>query len=89
MIGKRGGEDAGDDRHRLAEARGQHQREELRLVADFAERDHTCRNEEGFHGNRGVAPGVNPAWCRQSARVMRRAGEAPIRLRQRGGPVEL
>ncbi len=72
VVGERGDEDAGDDRHGLPEPRRQHQREELRLVADFAECHDSGRNEEGFHGIRsrlamlagaaGVAwPAANPA----------------------------
>ena len=52
VVGEGGGEDAQDDRHRLSKARGEHEREQLRLVADLAERNHACRDEKGFHGNR-------------------------------------
>ncbi len=58
MVRERGDEDAGDDRQRLPEPRRQHECEELRLVADLAERDHARRHEEGFHGNRRVDAGV-------------------------------
>jgi len=39
VVEKRSGKNAGDDRHRAPEARGQQQRQKLRLVADFTERD--------------------------------------------------
>ncbi|MNN79996.1 hypothetical protein D3C81_1966860 [compost metagenome] len=37
MVGQGGGDDAGDDRPRLAEAGSENEREQLRLVADFGE----------------------------------------------------
>ena len=40
----------------FSEPRRQHEREELRLVADLAQRDHAHRYEEGFHGNRRQDP---------------------------------
>ena len=50
MVGECRDQDAGDDRPRLPEARGEHEREELGLVADLAERHHPRRDEKGFHG---------------------------------------
>ena len=58
MIGERGDEDAEHDGHGLAEARGQQQREQLGLVADLGERDHACRNEQGFQSERSVPQAV-------------------------------
>ncbi len=40
MVGKGCGNDAGNDRPWLAKARGENEREQLRLVTDFGERDH-------------------------------------------------
>jgi hypothetical protein len=51
VIGKRRHQNSRDDRHRLLEARGEHEREQLRLVADLAEGDDACGNEKGLHGN--------------------------------------
>jgi len=39
MIGERCEEDPKDDRHRAQKARGKHQGQELRLVADLRETD--------------------------------------------------
>ncbi len=52
MVGERRDQDAGDDRHGPAVPRGEHQRQQLRLVADFAERYHPGRHEKCFHGTR-------------------------------------
>ncbi len=69
MIGKR-----------LAEARGEHERQQLRLVADFAERDDAGRDEKGFQrieagdlrGRRGrTARGVGWAEGRGSEPLLR------------------
>ncbi|SPR99404.1 hypothetical protein CBM2634_A80336 [Cupriavidus taiwanensis] len=58
VIEQRGDQDAEDDGHRLAVARGQYQRQQLRLVAHFCEGDDACGDEEGFHivlwGNRAA-----------------------------------
>ena len=50
MVEQGGDEDAGDDRQRLAEARGENEGEQLGLVADLCDGDRTGRNEESFHG---------------------------------------
>ncbi|MNN51577.1 hypothetical protein D3C81_1662220 [compost metagenome] len=49
VVDERGDQDAKDDGKGLAIARGQHQRQQLRLVAHFSERDDACGDEEGFH----------------------------------------
>jgi hypothetical protein len=56
VVGERGDEDAGDDRPRLLEARGQDQRQELRLVPQFADGDDGGGDEEGFEhgGGKGI-----------------------------------
>ena len=49
MVDQGGDQDAEDDRQRAPVARGQHERQQLRLVAHFGEGDDTCGDEEGFH----------------------------------------
>ena len=49
MVGDGGDEDARDDGPGRAETRGQQQRQQLCLVADFGERDDASGDEEGFH----------------------------------------
>jgi len=49
MIGKRGDEDAEDDRHRRTEPRGEHDGEQHGLVADLGQRDHGGRGKDGVH----------------------------------------
>ena len=46
-------QDAKHDRPGFAKTCGQHEREQLRLVAHLGERDDGGRNEEGFHGGGG------------------------------------
>src|ERR1022692_4867447 len=53
MVEKRRHDDAEDDGYGLLQARGEHQRKKLCLVADFAERDHDDRYQKCFHD--GVA----------------------------------
>src|SRR3954451_1616206 len=50
MVGQRRDEDAGYDRPWSLKTRRQHQREKLRLIADFGERDETGRDQECMHG---------------------------------------
>ena len=73
VVDERGDEDAGDDRPRPAEAGGEHEREELRLVADLAERDDGHRDQEGFH------QGTDYSDCRYepSAACRPRRGDSP------------
>jgi hypothetical protein len=53
MIDQRGDEDPGDDGPGLAVTRGQHQRQQLRLVAELAYGDHGSGYEQSFeHGRR-------------------------------------
>src|SRR3954468_21048846 len=49
MVGNRRGDDAEDDRDRPAIARRQHQCEQLRLVAELADRDRDGRDKECIH----------------------------------------
>ena len=49
MVRQGGQQDSQDDRRRLAIARRQHQREQLRLVADLGDGDHGGRDEKCFH----------------------------------------
>jgi hypothetical protein len=51
MVKYRGDEDAGDDRPRLAQLRGQYEGEQLGLVADLGDGNQRGRRHEGFHGN--------------------------------------
>jgi len=53
VVGERRHQDTEDDRQRPAIARGQHEGEQLRLVADFGDGDDAGRDEKGFH--RGAA----------------------------------
>ncbi|MNH31305.1 hypothetical protein D3C79_916570 [compost metagenome] len=48
MVGQGSGDDAGDDRPGLAEASGENEREQLRLVADFSERNDGGGDEQRF-----------------------------------------
>ena len=48
MVGEGRHENSQDHRNRTPVARREHQREELRLVADLRERDDSERNEERF-----------------------------------------
>jgi hypothetical protein len=57
MVEKRGHRDAKDDRHRLAQARCEHQREKLGLIADFTERDDDRRYQKRFHEGLWVRSG--------------------------------
>jgi hypothetical protein len=50
MVGDGGEEDAENDRQWAKEARGEHQRQDLSLVADLGEADDHGREEERFHG---------------------------------------
>jgi len=43
-------QDAGNDGQRLLETRCEDKRQQLRLVADFRECNHSGRDEESFHG---------------------------------------
>ena len=56
VVDERGDEDAGDDRPRPRIARGEDEGEELRLVAEFAERDDGGGDEEGFEHLEGSRP---------------------------------
>src|SRR6516165_11294749 len=49
MVGDGGEKDPENDGHRAQEARGEHQREDLRLVADLGEANNNGRHEESFH----------------------------------------
>ena len=49
VVGDGGEQDPENDRRRAQEARGEHQGEDLRLVADLGEADDDGRHEEGFH----------------------------------------
>jgi hypothetical protein len=49
MVGKGSKQDAEDDWQRAPKARGEHQRQNLSLVADLGQADHHCRDEERFH----------------------------------------
>ncbi|OMP13328.1 hypothetical protein COLO4_01880 [Corchorus olitorius] len=49
VVDEGGDEDAENDRYRLAKTRGQQDRQQLRLVADFCERDDAGGDEKGFH----------------------------------------
>jgi hypothetical protein len=51
MIRERRNQDARDDRRRLLKARGEHERQQLGLVADLAESNDAGRYEKGLHGN--------------------------------------
>jgi len=55
VMSKRRCEDAEHDRHGLAETRREHEREQLRLVAELGKRDHAGRNQERFHTGCGLA----------------------------------
>jgi len=50
MVGDGGEEDAENDRQWAKEARGEHQRQDLSLVADLGEADDHGREEERFKG---------------------------------------
>src|SRR5690606_32121296 len=72
--GQGGDQDAGDDRPRPAELGGEEEGEQLRLVADFGERDDGGGDEEGVHGGREKEEGtrhgagvVRAASCRGAA----------------------
>src|SRR3546814_9320024 len=54
MIGERRDQYAKDDRQRLSKTRRKQDCEQLRLVADFGERDDGGRGEQGFHDNSGA-----------------------------------
>src|SRR3546814_7577929 len=51
MVEHGGDDDTGDDGHRLAKPRRQHECQQHGLVADFAEQDCTGRDEKSFHSN--------------------------------------
>jgi hypothetical protein len=73
MVCERGEENSKNDRHRALKARGEHQGQDLRFVADFREADNRSRDEESFHRNAagagremnlGTAPSARPG-CRR------------------------
>jgi len=49
VVDQRGQQDAEDDGQRLLEACGEDEGEQLRLVADFGQRDDACGDQESFH----------------------------------------
>jgi hypothetical protein len=51
MVEEGGDKDAGNDGAGFAQARGQDEGEQLRLVADLRQRDEDGRRQEGFHGS--------------------------------------
>jgi hypothetical protein len=51
MVCERGEKNSKNDRHRALKARGEHQGQDLRFVADFREADNRSRDEESLHGN--------------------------------------
>ena len=73
MIGGSRKEDPKNDRHGVLKACGEHQRQDLRLIANLGETDDHGRYEEGFHAdaigvgreiNLGTAPSARPG-CRE------------------------
>src|SRR6516225_10703610 len=49
MVSDGSEQDPEDDRHRTQEARGDHQGEDVPLVADLGEADHDGRHEKSLH----------------------------------------
>src|SRR5579875_440109 len=78
VADQRRDQDAGADRPRLAEFRGQHQRQQLRLVADLGQRDRAECDQEGLQGKlRWAGNDDNPrAMSRPRAHHARTAGLA-------------
>jgi hypothetical protein len=74
-------EDAQDDRHRPAKTRREQQREQLGLVADFAEGDDASGDEKGFHpvilGNPICRPAVAAAAALSNASALRPRRSSP------------
>jgi hypothetical protein len=54
VVQQRGHQDAGDDGHGFAVARGQQQRQQLRLVADLAQGHHARGHGKGFGDHTGT-----------------------------------
>jgi len=77
MVGKRRYENSKDHRNRTPVARREHQREELRLVADLRERDDTERNEKRFQD---CLRGMRIVWAAA------RAAQRPAAGRKHGAP---
>jgi hypothetical protein len=50
VVGQRGDQNAQNDGPGLSETRGQHQRQQLGLVAHLGQGDDGGRNKKGFHG---------------------------------------
>jgi len=71
MVSDGSEQDPEDDRHRTQEARGEHQGEDVPLVADLGEADHDGRHEKSLHRsavgvgremNLGTAPSAQPGY---------------------------
>ena len=66
VVDERRDQDAGDDRQRPAQARREHQRQQLRLVAELADDDRRGRDGEGFQDDVSAASSRRrwPGWRR-------------------------